>query len=266
MQKSFYLSKNGQHVGPFTFDEVLQKIAKQEHQWMDYVYDEVKKDWVLLIEHPLFSEKYNSTHLKEVSEKENKKTKELDHLKERAWYTLKNGSNYGPFSQIELIQMLQERSLFEYDYIWHQSLPTWKRISEVNEFSPEKIRAIKETKHSEISEIFFRRRHLRAEYDCPLIVHDNKTVFRGKSLQISAGGAALLIDTSSLQAGQTLFLHFQPGSGVPPFNAVCSVVSKQYPGENEDQSFIKYGVRFTSVSQSVREKIKSFTETTKKAG
>lgn len=181
-------------------------------------------------------------------------------LKDKEWFILKEGNNYGPFCQLELIQMLQEKTLFEYDYIWHAKLPAWKRVAEVEEFSSEKIRSMKESKDVDVAEIFFRRRHARASYGASLIVHNNKTVFRGQALEISAGGAGVLINTPNLQPGQSLFLHFQPGDGVPPFNAVCQIVSKQFikdaAGESEP---VKYGVKFTNLSQSVRESIKNFT-------
>ena len=156
--------------------------------------------------------------------------------------------------------MLQEKTLFEYDYVWHSKMPAWQRVVEVEEFSAQKIREMKESNDAAVSEIFFRRRHARASYGASLIVHNNKTVFRGQAFEISAGGAGVMIDNPNLQPGQSLFLHFQPGDGVPPFNAVCQIVSKQFVRDASATSEpVKYGVRFTTLSQSVRESIKSFT-------
>src|SRR5207253_697807 len=104
-----------------------------------------------------------------------------------------------------------------------------------------------------------RRRHVRAKYGTTLIVHNSKNVFRGTTFEISAGGAGILIENPNLQPGQSLFLHFQPGDGVPPFNAVCQIVSKQYTKERFSSSVpVKYGVKFTTLSQSVRESIKNY--------
>jgi hypothetical protein len=274
MQKSFFLSKDGGQVGPFTVDEVRRKLESQEHTWMDYVYDEEKSDWVLLIEHPVFSEKFNSTFLGGHSQ--NALSSSTSHSstskrtsspsKDKEWYTLKNGSNFGPFSQFEIIVMLQEKNLFEYDYIWHQSLPSWKRVAEVENFKPERMREMMETNQAEVAEVFFRRRHLRTKFGCSLIVHNNKSVFRGKSLEISAGGAGVLIDCQTLNPGDSLFLHFQPGEGVPPFNAVCTIVSKEFVQDTVSSNEpVKYGIKFTSVSQSIREQIRGLAET-RKAG
>lgn len=260
----YYLSKNGQHVGPYSFDEVCKKLESQEHSWMDYVFDDTQKDWILLIEHPVFSQKFNTQIIaKPASHQKSKQTDSK--YKDKEWFILRNGSNAGPFSQLELIQMLQEQSLFEYDYIWHQTLNSWKKLAEVDSFKPDRIKALKESGNAEMTEVFFRRRHLRAQYGCSLIVHDNKTIFKGESLEIGAGGAGLLIDNPHLKTGQTVYLHFQPGDGVPPFNAVCNIVSKQRIESTTNLKPLRYGVRFTSVSQMIREQIRDYTNNKKAA-
>lgn len=257
MIKQYYLSNNGTHVGPYPFETILKKVESQECQWTDYVYDEKVGDWMLLLEHPDFSGKFAQkppappAFVPEATKPP---------LKDKEWFILKEGNNYGPFCQLELIQMLQEKSLFEYDYIWHAKLPAWQMVAEVEDFSPEKIRSVRDSNDTDIAEIFFRRRHARAACGASLIVHNNKTVFRGRALEISAGGAGVLIDNSELQPGQSLFLHFQPGNGVPPFNAVCEVVSKQFfkdPSTNTES--VKYGVKFTTLSQTMRDTLKNYT-------
>jgi hypothetical protein len=159
--------------------------------------------------------------------------------------------------------MLQNKSLYEFDYIWKLGLNSWTQISQTSEFSSENIRSIHESQDLDISEIFFRRRHLRAKFGSSLIVHNSKSVFKGISLEISAGGAGIVLENSGIQPGQSLFLHFKPGEGVPPFNAICQVVSKQSLVSSKDTKTtqVKYGVRFTSISTQVRDSIESFIKT-----
>lgn len=267
MQTLFYVSLNGGHVGPYSPETIVQKIEAGEHAWTDYVYCEAKGDWMVLMEHPAFADKFKASSAKAPPKMDHGHVtqaaapKQEEKFKEKAWYILKEGNNYGPFSKLELVQMLQEKTLFEYDYIWHAKLNAWKRVAEVEEFTPDSIRTLKESGVSEITEVFFRRRHARATYGCSLIVHNNKTVFKGRSMEISSGGAGIMIDNPNLQPGQNLFLHFQPGDGVPPFNAVCTVVSKQMVKDTKSAlDSVKYGVKFTSISQSVRESIRQFTQ------
>ena len=113
----------------------------------------------------------------------------------------------------------------------------------------------------ELAEVCFSSSNARAFYGCSLIVDYHRTVFKGRSMEIRPGGAGILIDNPNLQPGQNLFLHFQPGDGVPPFNAVCTVVSKQTVKDTKGAlDSVKYGVKFTSISQSVRESIRQFTQ------
>ncbi|NUN05461.1 MAG: DUF4339 domain-containing protein [Bdellovibrio sp.] len=259
MAKQYYLSNNGTHLGPYTREAVLNKIETQEQQWTDYVYDENVGEWVMLLEHPEFSMKLSKKNFDSVHKAYEKAALPAVY-RDKEWFILKEGNNYGPFSQLELIQMLQEKTLFEYDYVWQSKMPAWQRVVDVEEFSSQKIREMKESNDAAVSEIFFRRRHARAAYGASLIVHNNKSVFRGQAFEISAGGAGVMIDNPNLQPGQSLFLHFQPGDGVPPFNAVCQIVSKQFVREAAATAEpVKYGVRFTTLSQSVRDSIKSFT-------
>jgi hypothetical protein len=267
MQKHFLVSKNGYNVGPFDFSELLIKLENRELNWMDYLFDETCQDWVMILEHSQFTEKFNSGWGRPEAQPivatsyRNPNNK----FKEKEWWVLRDCNNYGPYSYVEVIQMLQEKTLFEYDYVWHQDLPAWRRVAEVADFMPETIKTLKDSGDLGVAEIFFRRRHARARYGCSLILHDNKSVYKGHSVEISAGGAGIVIPSQILQPGQAVFLHFQPGDGVPPFNAICHVVSKQFiktnPNLPSDGMTVKYGVRFTSISQNIRESIKTFTET-----
>lgn len=259
MAKQYYLSNNGTHLGPYSRETVLKKIESQEQQWTDYVFDENVGEWIMLLEHPEFSMKLSPKSAEKIQT--NHSLAPLPAIyKDKEWFILKEGNNYGPFSQLELVQMLQEKTLFEYDYIWHSKFTAWQRVVEVEEFSNQNIKELKGSNDAAVSEVFFRRRHARASYGASLIVHNNKSVFRGQAFEISAGGAGVLIDNPHLQPGQSLFLHFQPGDGVPPFNAVCQIVSKQYVREaSASTEPVKYGVKFTTLSQSVRESIKNYT-------
>jgi hypothetical protein len=266
MQTLFYVSLNGAHAGPYSVETIVAKVEAGEHVWTDYVYCEAKGDWMVILEHPMFVDKFKASTLQTPPKIQGEGVqaiapKQDEKFREKAWYILKEGNNYGPFSKLELIQMLQEKTLFEYDYVWHAKLNAWKRVAEVEEYSPDAIRAMKDSGQLEVTEVFFRRRHARASYGCSLIVHNNKTVFKGRTMEISSGGAGILIDNPNLQPGQNLFLHFQPGDGVPPFNAVCTVISKQMVKDTKSAlESVKYGVKFTSISQSVRESIRQFTQ------
>lgn len=255
MEKQYHISKNGTYVGPSSKETIVSKIESEEYQWTDYIYDEKAGDWIMLLNHPEFSMLLKQGPVSTQNDQ--------DYLKEKKWFFLREGNNHGPFSQLEIIQMLQIKSLTAADYIWHERFSGWRRIAEVKNFSAESIRKVKETNDKDISEVFFRRRYSRVSYGASVIVHNNKTVFRGQAQELSVGGAGIFVDNSDFITGHSLFLHFQAGEGVPPFNAVCQIVSRQTPKQKNDDAAtdmtVKYGVKFTILSQSTRESIKNFT-------
>lgn len=238
---------------------------------MDYVYDDTMQDWVVLMEHPQFTEKFNAGWARPSARpiQEHPTThaevRTENPYREKAWYLLKEENNYGPFSLLDLVQMLQEKNLYEFDWVWKHGMRAWRRLAEVDEFKAENIRQMHKHADADVAEIFFRRRHARVRYGCSLIIHDNKSVFRGRSLELSEGGAGVVIENSGFEPGQSLYLHFQPGDGVPPFNAVCTIVSKKWVSEDNRNPAVKYGVKFTSLSQATRESIRDFTNAKTKA-
>ena len=263
MLKRFFLSRQGAQVGPYTVNEILEKLQRCEHAWNDYIYDESREDWMLLLEHPLFADKYTEGWARS----QNMNTTAIHPYHDKKWMIKKEAKQFGPFSYLEVIQMLQERTLFDSDPICLMRLGKWQPVKEWEEFSNQKIRQLLTTPDRHIKEVFNRRRYPRVTFEGSLIVHDNKTVFRGQSFQISAGGAGLYIPSPALQPGQTLLLHFHPSPDVPAFNAVASVVSKnQFQKESEiDPRPLRYGVKFTSISQTVKEQIYSYTSRKKVA-
>lgn len=268
MSRQYYLSKNGNHSGPYGSDEVLRKLESREFNWLDCAYDDDKEDWVALMNHSEFKHKFEAGFASPVIKPDIKDIHSVGNpLRNKEWFIFKAPDKYQVYSYLEIIQMLQEKTLLRHDYVWHQNFSSWKYLSEVPEFAAEKIRDLKDSTNSEIADIFYIRKHKRVKYDCSLIIHNNKSVFKGSTLEISAGGAGVKIDTQLLQPGQTIFLHFQSGEeGVPPFNAICSIVSKQFvKAPQGDGVHIKYGLQFTSISQSIRDNIKNFAEAQKLA-
>ncbi|NUM57434.1 MAG: DUF4339 domain-containing protein [Bdellovibrionaceae bacterium] len=275
MSKTFFVNKENKQLGPFPLHEILDLIAQKKVSWMDFIYDDIKKDWIHIMEHKLFHQYFEESILKKkavaeplpTSGKEKSMSTEnhgdvKNQIKDKIWFVLKDDKNYGPFSLFEIIQMLQTKILFEYDFVWQSKMDGWKRVAEVPDFSKESIMTLMKSGNPAVMEYFFRRKNLRVNYNCSLVIHDNKQIYKGRSLEISSGGAGVVIDSDHFKPGQNLFFHFQPGDGVPPFNAIGTIVSKQFMQDkiNEIANDIRYGVKFSSISQNVKQKIQEFAE------
>jgi hypothetical protein len=250
----YYISHNGKQMGPWSHEEVVKGLEAKQLFWTDYLFDEEKKDWILLAEHSRFAELFrqpftqNEQAAQVIAFPQAKLSKE--------WFVLKGENKYGPFAYLELVRMLQDKNLYEYDYVWTAALASWKRIAECEDFRSEKIRSLLTSGLPEVDDAFFRRRHARVKYGTTVIVHNDKTVWKGRTVEVSSGGASLIIDYRQLEPGHTVFLHFKAGDEVPPFNAICSVVNKQHADSHAKE--IKYGVKFVNIDREVQHAIKLF--------
>lgn len=288
MQTHFYVSHSGHQMGPFQVEDIMQQLTAGSLSPMDYVYDDVKSDWVLFIEHEALSERVKAlkpkappkpttaavAHVeahadpaKLPSEKSHKVDvpahipPALADLMGQEWFVLKGENRFGPFAYVDVMKMLQQGVIFEFDFVWYQGLESWARIAELPAFSKDNVKTLKDTVLPELSEVFFRRRHRRVQYGATVLVHDNKSVWKGKGIEISEGGAGIVMDNALCVPGQQLFLHFKPGDGVPPFNAICEVVSKGFTGEVKDpKAPIKYGVKFKTMSPDTQKFLQDFTK------
>ena len=248
--ETYYVAHNGIQKGPWLLSEISQKLSAKELVWNDYIYDKKIEDWVLLLEFSALTETFNKSFKNPIVSTANTKVN-VEPEKDRAWYILKQDNNYGPFSKNEMVQMLQSKTLFEFDFVWKKDQDSWKRLSDVSEFSPEQIKNLHSSWNADQDgELFFRRRHARAHYKSSLIIHNRKKVFKAQSLEISAGGAGITISNENFSVDQELYLHFRSSDQVPAFNAVCKVVSK---------SGNKYGVQFLHISAFAKDSIIKYT-------
>lgn len=260
----FYVSHDGQQMGPMSLGEIVDSIRKNKLSLLDYIYDDGKGDWVLMMEYPAVASQLkdhkpaappravpiSSPNPQPASSNFANSSPEGA----AEWYVLKGENKFGPFVIADVIKMLQQKVVFEFDFVWNPQMPSWKRVAELEPFKPENVRKLKSEGSSDIQEVFFRRRHRRMAYNGTILVHDNKSVWKGQGLEISAGGAGVVMENAMIVPGQTLYLHFKPCDGVPPFNAVCEVVSKQYvEGLKEKDAPIRYGLKFTSISANTQQ-------------
>lgn len=268
----YFVSHEGQQVGPFELQEIMNKVKSQQLSLLDYIFDEGKNDWVLLMEHAELSQKLRDfkptlapkpapprvPEVPNVPEAEMAKVKQSNpnapEHEISEWYLLKGENKFGPFAFTDVLKMLQQKAVFEYDFAWHPGMASWKRIAEIQPFQSESIKKLKSGEMADVQEVFFRRRHRRMNYNGTILVHDNKSVWKGQGMEISAGGAGVLMENAMLVPGQTLYLHFKPCDGVPPFNAICEIVNKQFvEGVREKNATIRYGLRFTNISANTQQ-------------
>ncbi len=267
----YKVSHQGQETGSFTTEEIVAQVRNKELELFDYIFDETKNDWVLLMEHTEVAAKLKSNKPprppgaapraqadEEVTVVINPPTTSRtgaaitpttigqDHIE---WFVLKGEHRFGPFGFVEVVRMLQQKVVYPFDFVWHAGLSDWKRLAEIAEFRPEHIRTLFE-KGSKKTDVFVQRKHKRKKHNGRVIIHDNLTLWKGESFEISKGGVGVTMKNALVVPGQQVFVHFSGTEGWPSFNAVCEVVSKKFV---QDNAPVEYGLRFLSMSQEVQE-------------
>lgn len=270
MQK-FFVSHLEQQMGPYALDEIVHLVHQGTLSPLDYIYDGKKEDWVLFLDYEDLSSRVNALKPKgspkpvgEISpEPKAAKSVNADPMSVE-WFILKGENKFGPFTYLDVVKMLQQGVVFEFDFAWNETYTNWLRIAEIDNFNKDNIKKLKESALPDITQVFFRRRHKRVNYGGTILIHDNQKVWKGKAVEISEGGAGVIMENSLVVPGQELYLHFKPGDGVPPFNAVCEVVSKQYvAGVKDPKSPVKYGLKFRTISSEGEKVIKEVTKANK---
>lgn len=253
-QSLFYVYHQGEQKGPISLGEVALKVRRRELEMNDYLYDEAASDWTPLVAYPALSEL-----IKDVKSAPPSSPRVASGAPSgdapNEWFALKGSLRFGPFAYTELIRLLQEKSMHDSDFVWHAGLTDWQKVAELPEFSSNAIRKLRESGQAALDEVFFRRRHARIQHDGSILMHNNQKVFRGKSLEISAGGAGIVLDTSALDVGHQAFLHFKPASDLPPFNAVCEIVSRRPVNPTDRLASMHYGVKFLKIETSTVKRI-----------
>lgn len=273
----YLVSHQGNESGPFTLDEIVAKVRAKEIELFDYIYDDGKQDWVLLMEHAELSQKLKSnkpprppqvattttttttktgtgttTTAKATKTQDTPPAvpaKNADAHAISEWFILKGENKFGPFSYTDVVKMLQQKIVFPFDFIWHAGLEKWQRVAELADFREDHIRKLF-TENGRKKDVFVERQFKRKKFNGRVIVHDNLTLWNGEGFEISKGGVGVTMNNALVVPGQQVFVHFKGEGEYPAFNAVCEVVSKKYVN---DDTPIQYGLRFLSLTQEVQD-------------
>ena len=183
-QTMYHVSKagstTGESFGPWTIEEISERLAKTEIAITDFVYDEVREDWIALVECEALKEHLRRSKPKappkaaapqaatatptpapqteavrptlEVVEK--RETQEMAMATQGPngeWFVQKGTHRYGPFSYLSLVRALQEKAVYEFDFIWTEGMESWVRLAEHEAFQQERIRDLTKDKSAAAS-------------------------------------------------------------------------------------------------------------------
>ncbi len=172
----------------------------------------------------------------------------LDLPTSNEWHVLKGETQYGPYTYEDMIQMMQNKTLFGFDYVWSPHLEAWTALTELPEFSMDRLNRLAE-KSDPNSDVFFRRKHDRHFCSFQAYVHDNKTFWTGVVENISLGGALIKMENPLLLPGDTVTVHFRKaGPKEKAFNVTAEILTKRLTKQKiQHDTFLYYAVKFNTV-------------------
>jgi hypothetical protein len=264
-QVEYYVSKGESTLGPWSIEQIAEKLSSADIAATDFVYDDAKGDWIPLLECEALKTLLNRAKPKAPPPSRGQKPSEplksipTAHTTEQLspsspmngapevvaeWYVLKGANRYGPLTYLGVLRGLQEKTVYDFDFIWKDGMETWMRIADHGDFTPERIRTLVSQADRDES-VFFARKYPRVSYDCEVIVNDERNAWLARTYEASPGGTGLIIENAMLMPGQILRLHFSSTNELPAFNALCEIVGKQFSKEARGKKAkVKYAVRF----------------------
>ncbi len=282
--QKFYISIKGLQNGPYTVEHIAEMLQSRAINITDFIYNPIKSDWELLIENHelksvLLKEKpvmppsgiaKNSEKIinKEVEVNRQEVLADIKPLSDseakqrlaQQWHINKGEKIFGPFKYLEVVKLLKDNDIFDFDFVKHGGMESWERLAEIDVFQDEEINRLFTIKDTEIFKTLNTRYYVRADYKTGIIAHDNEKVFQGKTLDLSLKGAAVVIKNAMLVPGQKINVFFKATADVPAFKAECEIVNKRYSESLITQADeVVYGLRFDEINTEITEKINNLT-------
>lgn len=185
------------------------------------------------------------------------------------WHILRGEDKFGPFEYTAMVRMIQKNELFDYNYVWAPHLESWTLISDIHDFSPDRLARLIEAGQIQDATSAEDREASRVELVVPVYGHNGHMFFDGNTLSLSENGALLLLNTPLMLPGQELHLHFRGvESNKTAFNVRAKIVRKNFTRTRINvKSGLHYAVRFLEVSRTGQDVLKKLVmEHSKEAG
>ncbi len=184
----------------------------------------------------------------------------LEQTTSNEWHVLKGESKFGPYTYSDMIQMMQNKTLFNFDYVWSPHLESWTALAELPEFSVDRLSRVAESTPEENG--FSRRATERVSVSIPVLCHDNARMWKGTCENLSQGGALILMANPILLPGHLIYLHFRAKtSEETSFNCTAEILAKRLTKQRiQHDTGLHYAVKFLQILPAGQTQITSWVE------
>lgn len=179
-------------------------------------------------------------------------SKEIQELFEKKWYYMSSNEPQGPLCHIDLVKKLQDKDIFDYQYVWAPHYEEWKMFCEAEEFSKKYIQWVYDNLFEKNGQFYFNRRNsTRKKVTCEVNGHNSAIFMTGHTESLSMNGCEVEFDYPLLQVHDQITVHcVYPQDLNLHFNALCQVLQKKYtPRKFHQKMKVKYILKFLDKSE-----------------
>ena len=180
------------------------------------------------------------------------------------WFVLKGEEQFGPFTYGEVIKLMQNKLVFQFDYMWAVHLESWTSLSELPEFSADRLNRLVES--SKDTTVFEKRRHNRVQLKQPVYVHNEAQMWKGSIESLSEGGALILMENPVLLPGDSIHIHFKISEHTDKsFNCDALILNKKMTDKRiQHDTSLHYAVQFTELTDNGNKELKKIIQSTRR--
>ncbi len=285
----WFLAKGDSWLGPLKASEIYEKLKTAEITWVDFIWKQNQKDWLHVFEVedfqaflPVMPSQKLLEAVKEASKpkpkvKPAKTPPPLPVAKEevKEWYLFDGTSQYGPFSESEVINSIKSERINAKNHAWKDGMNEWQTLDTISEWVNviSSLKAEKKPKTppkptpkteniashktvDEADELMEQRIAPRRPLVARIMIADNKSFALGMCRDISIGGMQILTDQIPGPAGTKVKLNVSPPSATKSSTIDAFVAEGVVVRILEDKRGFSF--RFENISDKAKDSIENY--------
>jgi len=244
----WYAVVNSRPVGPLTAAEIAERLKAGELNFASHLWQEKQDGWMRIYEiqdfqcllpsqpaHSLIAEIQKAAQISPPP----LSPKQKEEL--RTWYVYIDETQYGPFSDPEILTMIQAGRITANTYIWQKGFADWQLANNIPVWSAHLVAETPTDK----------RGAPRKPFEAKIILTNGKEVGWAICRDISIGGMQVLMDQAPGAVGSELKLNVSAAGNMPSFTCDGSIVRILEDGRG-------FSFRFSSLPNEAKSAIEKY--------
>ena len=261
-KSKWYTVSEEKVVGPYSSKEVMIRIQSGDLNFGSFLWKSDFSGWKRIYEIenflPLLPSAPSKVLLEEakkiVGSKQQKNPPPPPTSGEvRIWYAFISDAQYGPFSNGEMMGMIEAGQINPDTYVWKKGFVNWEHAVHVPEWSAAVATGTKAIEFAKIAPMD-KRNTPRTPFEAKILLTDGKEVGWAVCRDISIGGMQILIDHVPGEPGTELKLNVNSQGNIPKFACEGKIVRVL-----EDKRGFSF--RFTKLPADAKAAIEEYIET-----